>query len=416
MGGGISGLSLGFFLSKQNKYEIIVLEKEKRVGGFLGTDQPSGFLFERGPRTFRKQSDALLQLVEEIGLQEELISSSPQANRRFLSLNNKLVPIPSLELLLSCLPALAKEWCIPPSCNEETVWDFAVRRFNTQVAQKVFDPMALGIFAGDSKELSMNAAFPSLKLQELQYGSLTKAWFSKTPSAKGLLSFKNGTETLIQRLEHILRQQIVLEEEVKTLQFSNQEVVVTTNKGAWRADYLFSTLPAFVNAALFAPLDKEISALFATVNYKSLTLVHLGYREMSHVPKQLLNGFGYLVPTLEQRNGLGVVFDSSLFAEHNSYPNEVRLTIMLKEGGIHEAKEEVKRYLGIKTTPNVALCTHVHNAIPQYTLGHERRIAELTRRLHLQFGAFCFLGNYVSGVSVNDCIALSSTLSKSWKG
>ena len=77
------------------------------------------------------------------------------------------------------IPALLREWRAPPLEKEETIYDFAVRRFNPNVASLFFDPMTLGIYAGDIRELSMAACFPALKKWELEYGSLAKALLKK---------------------------------------------------------------------------------------------------------------------------------------------------------------------------------------------------------------------------------------------
>ena len=56
LGGGLSGLSTAFYLSKAlpASHKIIILEKSKRFGGWIQTSKhENGISFEAGPRSIR---------------------------------------------------------------------------------------------------------------------------------------------------------------------------------------------------------------------------------------------------------------------------------------------------------------------------------------------------------------------------
>lgn len=74
VGGGVSGLSTAYYLSKLSKFanksigKIIVLESSNRFGGWVNTvpNEKNGVLHEYGPRSLRKAGAAgenTLQLV-----------------------------------------------------------------------------------------------------------------------------------------------------------------------------------------------------------------------------------------------------------------------------------------------------------------------------------------------------------------
>lgn len=73
LGGGITGLSAAFHLSRRfPSSRILILEKSKRLGGWIQSKKaqislPGGdvgtAVLELGPRTLRPQSLALLELV-----------------------------------------------------------------------------------------------------------------------------------------------------------------------------------------------------------------------------------------------------------------------------------------------------------------------------------------------------------------
>lgn len=403
LGGGISGLSLAWYLSKNEANEIVLLEKSDRLGGYLETDVSSGYLFEKGPRTFKtSRCPDLLELVAELGLGEELIFSHKEAKSRYLWNKGRLVKAPSFALLKEVFVPLLKEWRVKPHLEDESIWDFACRRFNPRVAELLFDPLVLGIHAGDLRNLSMQSCFPGMKKWEAEYGSLTKALWANRGKKKiaGLFSFKQGVATLVQALEARIRGQIVCNQEILAVNFSEECAEVKTQDSIWKADQVFSALPMDVCGKFFIPLQEK------NLKSQDVTVLNLGY------PSGVLSkkGFGYLVPTCEKEDVLGVVFDSAVFPQQNRRAEETRLTVMLRgEASLNTALDAIERHLGIKTAPEAALISYKANAIPQYHLGHAEKIDLLERRLLEHFPRFKLLGNYLRGASVNDCIAFAKS-------
>jgi oxygen-dependent protoporphyrinogen oxidase len=383
LGAGISGLALAHDLKRRGQ-EVIILEKNRRAGGWVGTDTSSGFLFERGPRTFRTSSSALLTLAEQLHLNDELIFSAPKA--RYLYIDGKLRKAPGLFVFSKLLPALLREWSIAPSSADETIYAFASRRFGPSVAELLFDPLTLGIYAGDIHTLSIRSCFPQLKQAEEQYGSLTRAFFNREKKPSGLFSFRNGTQTLIDALENALSGNLFLDEEVVGIQQKEAYWSIRTAEREWRADRVFSALPPAALGQLL-PLPWK-------VEMKGIEVVHIGY-DHDVLP---CDGFGYLIPTREKEQLLGVVFDSKIFPQQNRHPQETRLTAMIRENSSDaSALDGLKRHLGITQTPAFIRSEKLTQAIPQFGLHHHIPVNP--------FPHFYLTGNYLHGASVNDCIA-----------
>lgn len=408
LGGGISGLSAAYFLG-QRGFACTLLEKSERLGGWLHTQSHEGFLFERGPRTFQsRRAGALLELIGQLGLESECIFSALEAKKRYLWKGGKMHAIPQHPLKLFTSPLtrdlllrLALEWRVAPSFTEESVWDFARRRLGQKAAERFFDPMVLGIYAGDLKRLSVRSCFPALKRWEEESGSLTRALFKASDkSGAGLFSLKGGTSSLVEALMERSGAEILLGEQVQRLRFSSDGVAVETQKGIWHGDRVVSTLPAYALAPL---VGGEAGMLLESIEYASITVVNIGYKRA----QLALAGFGYLIPTTEGEEVLGAVFDSSIFPQQNGSASEVRLTVMIrgveKEDAEYRrlAKSALQRHLGLSQEPDVLVVTRATRAIPQYLLGHAEKIARLLQvcpsRCHL-------LGTYLEGVSVNDAI------------
>ena len=79
IGGGISGLACAYRL-QQLGVPVTLFEAEDRVGGLIGTVEKDGFLFESGPQSFQG-TEALLDLIRELGIEGELCKADPRAPR-----------------------------------------------------------------------------------------------------------------------------------------------------------------------------------------------------------------------------------------------------------------------------------------------------------------------------------------------
>lgn len=67
IGGGITGLSLGYFLlEKKPALDIVVLESEKKAGGKIWTDRVDGFLCEGGVNGFLDNRPKTLELASNL--------------------------------------------------------------------------------------------------------------------------------------------------------------------------------------------------------------------------------------------------------------------------------------------------------------------------------------------------------------
>ena len=395
-GGGISGLAARYYLSKRYpEAEIVLVEKGDRLGGCIqSSDTP--FFFERGPRTIKaSRADALISLIDEIGLSDEMIYSSKEARRRFLWKKGKLEALtPFSPLIRPMLPALLKEWRQPyPWEGDETIASFATRRFGKYVAETLFDPLTLGIFAGDIHKLSISACFPELKAMEMDYGSLTRAFFKKKKEKKkrGLFTLRGGLQTLIDRL----------------IEKGRGEIHLNTPLTSLSEEKLILALPAPAVKGLFSG-DGEIQQFFDLLEGASITVVNVAYKKELLKKKE----FGYLVPSSEKEKVLGVVFDSAIFPLQNQTRDETRLTVMLREGGVETALEGLQRHLGIQSEPIEIQLKEWKEAIPQYGVGHLKRVEMFEKHLKEKYPHIRCIGNYLHGASVNQCVHLSNLISK----
>jgi oxygen-dependent protoporphyrinogen oxidase len=181
---------------------------------------------------------------------------------------------------------------------------------------------------------------------------------------------------------------------------------VKTTAGDFRADRVYSTLPA-------PALAKLLPDYAPTLPISSVITLGLGYYN-SVLKKQ---GFGYLVPSKENENILGAVWDSSVFPSQDTNHRRTRITAMV--GGAHRpdllnltddqiaeiAIADLEKHTGLTRRPDVISVHRSISAIPQFPVGYPQTLEKLRAKLAKKMPALHLLGNNFHGLSINDCIA-----------
>lgn len=418
VGAGISGLSLAWYLKRFHgqRVDVTLIEKNTRLGGWIETIEREGYLFEQGPRSFRTEGtgQATLRLIEELGLQKALIQAADAARRRYLYTDGKLQMLPRgpLSLLFSRLTRpllwpLLREWSVPRATDEESIDAFIRRRLGAYAAEMLFEPMTLGIYAGDIRQLSMQSCFPTLYQWEQEHGSLTCGLFKATRTGGGMFSLRHGMEQLVRTLAGQL--DVTLRQGVGVDRLEGHALVME-NGERLLFDRVYLALPSQALAQVLRAVAPLAARQLQQIPAVSATVVNLGYRRVSRA----LAGFGYLIPSREQEEVLGMVWDSSAFPQQNQWEGQTRLTVMLRgevAAGQEVALDVAARHLGIRSKPEVVSSKVARGAIPQYLVGHARRLATIEVDLH-RLPHVALLGSSLYGVSINDCIAHSCDLAK----
>ena len=401
VGGGISGLSLAYYL--QNDYEISVFEKDK-WGGKAYTQKVGNYLMEGGVNGFLSNSPKTLELCEEIGIKP--IKANKNSKIRYIY-DEKLIKIPTkpLDFLFSDIMnfrgkiRILKEFFIKPVCDrEESVEEFANRRFGEEFTKKMMVPMLAGIYASTPKITSMNAAFPKLKKIECEYGSLFKGMIKLKrggePSGE-LHSFEYGMSEFINKLKSKTKA-IFIKKEIKDIDELKDfdKVVIATES---------------FNAAKILKKYEKLSSLLKKIEYNPVAIVGFDFDSISPV------SFGIL--TIKEKT-LGILMDKYIFPNRNG----IRLMIggarfpeikeMSEEEIIEIAKKDVYKILK-NANPKVTWIKVHKQAIANYSLGHQSLIKEIMNEAK-KFNIY-LTGNAYNGVSFNDCIKNSFELAKELK-
>lgn len=436
LGAGISGLAIAWFLRQRwgSHVQLTILEKSRRVGGWIHTSQTEGYLFEQGPRSCRSKGNGqeTLALVEALGLQDQVITPASESHHRYIydqnclqCLPRHLWEVPFSPLMRGWCQAFWRDWTHPKrQLEDESIQTFFARRLGQSWVERLIDPFILGIYAGDCTRLSLKSCFPLFDQWEQEQGSLLwGAWKHASPLVQSafiqnvkrfpFFSFKEGMHTLPRALASQLQDCLSLNQAVCELNFQSDGVWIKLETGqSLKADHVISTLPTWVLKNLvpaYAPLVAKLSEL----RYASVAMVNIGFAQ----PVLPLKGFGYLIPSKHQSPILGCIWDSCVFPQHNLHAMQTRLTLMM--GGIQHPEVEQWSSREIEEKALAALADHcricaqpqfievkkARNAIPQYEVGYQKWKSDLMQIMQTVTPCLTLSGNAFTGVSVNDCIA-----------
>lgn len=419
LGGGISGLSLAYFLKKRMKerIQITLLEKKEKVGGWVQTRDLNDFLIERGPRGFRGEgSQDTLELVSELNLEKSLLVASQEAKRRFLYESGKLQAMPSsfVELLRSpflkiFLQALFKDLFSKKMKTREdlSVADFFTRHFGAKFTDIFVDALVLGIYAGDKEVLSMKACFPKVFEMGTKSRSLVLGLLKEKKAPSSLYSFKKGMQELSDGLESALKGHIKKGVHLKSIQFLQEKIVLDLEKEKMEADIVCSALPADELSFYLKEDALKMAALLASIPYQSIYVVTLCF-ECKVLRRK---GFGYLIPSKEKEEALGVIWDSLIFPSQDKKGE--RITVMIREESLdplETALITLKKHLTILEKP---VSVSIEKAcIPQYRVNHLVKVQNIEEKCAELSPHFYLLGNAFYGVSLNACVIQSKKIAE----
>ncbi len=418
-------------------FEVVLLEREERLGGKILTEREGDFLLEGAADSFLTRKPAAFALCEELGMADRLVGQLPQPIRSFVRHRRELYPLPegfsgmvptNLEALVSgsLLSPAAKhrvmmEPAIPPGgpAGDESIAHFMARRFGPEVFDLLVEPLLAGVYAGDASSLSLMATFPRLREMERRSGSLLRGLAAEGAAAPALhppfVTLPEGMGGLVEALGKALTG-------VRVLTRREARAVREGAGGGYRiemedgtsmaADALVLAIPAAVAAPLLIGFDGELAKLLATIPFASVAIIHLGFRRADF--GRLLEGYGYLIPQVEGSDLLACTFTSSKWA--GRAPEDAVLLRLYagRFGGesvtartdralLALARSELAETLKVKAEPILSRIYRWERALPQYTLGHLDRLAAIDERLLAHPGLHLAGASY-RGVGIPDCI------------
>jgi oxygen-dependent protoporphyrinogen oxidase len=445
VGAGISGLATAHaLLQRQPQLELVILEATERVGGKIWTDKShDGFVCESGVNAFLDNKPMTLALSRSLHLTP--VPSSDAARHRFVYSQQRLQALPTTppSFLTSNLLSLKGrlrvmiEPLLPRGQDtDESLAAFARRRLGREAFERLIDPMASGVYAGNPHELSLKSCFPRIHEVEQQYRSLILGLIrlqlkarrqgrGDTPTAGPggrLTSFRDGMSSLPLALAHALGPRLRLATGVQSISHEGERYILHLSQGGTEeAERVILTSPAHAQAKMLHDLLPELSHELNAIPYPPVAVCCLGFRRDKI--RHDLNGFGFLIPSREGRNILGTLWDSSLFPQRapEGYvllrsmvggAQRPDLALLPEAALIDAVHSDLRQIMGVQGAADFVRVYRHEQAIPQYVVGHGQRLQSIASLLQ-PHPHLILSGNAFKGVALNDCVANAHALAES---
>jgi oxygen-dependent protoporphyrinogen oxidase len=451
IGGGITGLTAAYHLQTARqtglKVDFVLIEKEKRLGGKILTERTDGFIIDKGPDCFLSEKPGVIELAKKLDLVNRLLPSNEANKRTFILSSGKLHELP--EGLVFMVPTkiwpflssrliswrgklrLAMEIFLPRGNiqRDESLASFIKRRFGTEALEKIVEPLIAGIHANEPEKMSLKSCFPRFLEMEQKYGSLIRGMLATQRKVQTgatfngirrtyFMSFRGGMADLTEALaKKIPPESIELGVQAVGIEYRSTLKsaifrILCSNREPLEAEAVILTTPAFISAELIKSVKSDLASKLAEIPFVSSATVSLAYQAAEL--GQPLAGFGFVVPRTENRQIMATTWSSSKWADRapkgfvlvRAFVGGARnqsLVELEDRGLINLVKREFKDILGISAAPVLVRVHRWRKGMPQYTLGHLDRVAEIEQQA-ANFPGLFFAGGSYRGVGIGDCI------------
>jgi oxygen-dependent protoporphyrinogen oxidase len=381
-------------------------------------------------------------------LAKELLPSNDRQRKTYILLGGKLTELPeglmfvaptrvgplfrSSLFSLSGKARLALSAVLPRPARWEqdvSVADFIRQRLGEEALERLAEPLLAAVYGADVNSLSARATLPQLMGLEEKYGSLWRGFRALRRAARGaeqsrpasglFTTLRNGVGDIIKALENnVPKTRVVLQREVVTV--SRREpgagFGVEWQGGGMEAAALILAVPAHAAARILRGLDARLAHPLSEIPYHSSLIVSLGFAQ-SKLPRPL-DGFGFVVPRGEGKRLVACTWVSTKFP-FRSEPGQALLRCFLggardpailqeQDGRIFQiVLGELAEIMDLRAEPVLGRIYRWKNCMPQYQVGHLRRMEEMAGWLEEHPGLF-LAGNGYRGVGIPDCIQSSS--------
>lgn len=390
VGGGISGLSTAYWLTKLG-VPCEVVERSQRFGGLISSEITPFGLVETAANGFLAQSD-ILDLCNDIGV--ELAPRNSSRKRKFIYRKRPtrwpLTLKESWDFAKGILTLLFKRRKFFEIKDRQTVSEWAEERFGPAASEWLIAPALQGVYAGNPQRMSARLILE---------GRVHRAG-RKRSRLKGTLAPKHGMGDLIRSLEVWL---------------SKRGVSLSKGKEVSGFDSSqYSALVVATSSFDLKSLHEKLSPLIPALEVESLPLVSATLF-FDPAPADI-KGFGCLFPRREGFYSLGVLFNDCIFDGRSPKRSETWIlggafrkdvTRFSDEEILRQIKEDRKRLYKLSEHAPVlhSKVTRWDKALPHMNLDLEDQI----EKLNLPKGIY-LSGNYMGKIGLSQIVSRNKDL------
>jgi len=429
IGGGISGLSAAYYLSKAG-IRPTLLERKPRVGGVIQTSVQQGCVLEEGPDGFMAAKPWAMNLIRELGLADQVIGSNDHSRHTYIVKKGKLIPMPDGLMMMvptKMLPLAETRlfsWGAkirmgleifrqPPDRPQpdRSVYEFLLDHYGQECIDYLAEPLLAGVYGGDPREMSVNSVLSRFVEIETKYGSLTRGVLAaprpQSPGGSFLQTLKGGLSQLIEALRPSAD---VVRANVEAVENSGGGFRVRADGDWLEAEHIVLATPAADAARVIETLQPELASLLEGIPYTTSITLALGYRKATF--DHPLNGHGFLVPKKERKYMFGCTWVGNKF-DYRVPDDMVVLRCFLgadampldDQALVDAARTELHSIMGLEAEPVFHNIARWPNSMAQYTVGHEKRVARI-EELAARIPGLHLAGNAYHGIGIPDCVRM----------
>ncbi len=449
VGGGISGLAAAWYLIRQTPdVSVTVLESSPSLGGKLAVSDVAGIAVDEGAESFVASRPEALQLARDVGLETELVAPDeyraavyargrvhPMPRGQFMGIPTDLRSLAASEII--SLPGLMRvplDRRLPATelAEDISVGALVAARVGREVVDRMVEPLLGGVYAGRADQLSMAATMPALFREMRHERSLLTATrrvsgggmqaagarrgipfrgivggVGRVPGAMAAALVGNGVQIRTRATVRVLRQRAD-GWEVEVGSAAAPEIMA--------ADAVIVATPAAPAARLIADAAPAAAMELSEIETASVAVVTLAYRAEDLTTT--MTGSGVLVPPVEGRMVKAITYLDHKWGwlGEAARASGVRL-LRLSLGRVGEpevlqrsdeeivalARLDLALLLGIRGIPVDSRVTRWGGSLPQYAVGHRRRVERIALGLR-ETPTLALCGAAYEGVGVAACV------------
>lgn len=423
VGAGLAGLTVAYQLRRDAPgMRVLVLEAATRPGGQIVTDMSDGYTFEHGASALVGSHPLTMELLGSLGLAGRVEPAVEAGRTTYLWYGGRLHPVPrsmgaAVRTRLLSRQAKVRVLAEPllgrgmPGVDE-TVHEFAARRFGTEPAQVLVGALVQGITAGDARETDLRGLSEriwqldqvtrgkSLLLYALRARLKQARAERRVPARRGSHSAGmtgpvtlrgGGLVVLVDALCAAVGDALECASPVLTVTTgtSRRYAVINggdrTGRGAVQTDTVVFATPAHRTAGLLAQLAPQAGAALAGIDHADLRVIGLGFpRTAFGSPPR---GFGFLSPPGQGLNLIGATVSSNAFPEQ-APPGHVLIRVfaggtfaphlvdLSTEDAVRLVISDLRHVFDLHGPPTYVRDVRWRSAIPQYASNHPATVAQ----------------------------------------
>lgn len=383
----MSGLAFAFHAARAGR-SVLVLEKETRPGGCLGTHRTGeGFWFELGAHTCYNSYTALCEILDACGLRKEVLPRA-KTKLRFLD-GDRLVPGANLAALLRALSWREVITSLPGALGASKEWNTVQGYYSALIGKRNYDVVLASMFAA---VMSQSAdLFPA--------DMVFKARASRRKDYPRSFTLRGGLSTICDAMARQARVEVITGSPIVSIEEAGTGFAAVCQDGTrHEAGIMALATPPSSAARLLGGVAPELASQAAQVDEARVETVGFAVKaeKMAQLPVSM-----FLVPL----GGRDELFHSIVTRDPVPDPAWRGFAVHFKSGHPRAlAWERSAEVLGLVPLDLQHRAERI-SVLPSPALGHKEIIDGIDRRLAGM--RLCLTGNWFTGLAIEDCVGRS---------